>query len=69
MGIIDQHSNDATTLKLTFSSLLLICKIFRSLNAQVRYFKSSNNIFTYGLSLTLNYENETINFYFDTGLF
>ena len=39
MGLIGQHSNDATTLKLTFSSLLLICKIFRSLNAQVRYFK------------------------------
>lgn len=36
MSIIEKHASDGPTLKLIFSSILLVTKIFRSLNAQVR---------------------------------
>jgi len=59
MGLIGQHSNDATTLKLTFSSLLLICKIFRSLNAQdfPEEFENTMEIWMGHFLSLLNYQN------------
>ena len=35
ISMIEQHANDINSIKLIFSSLILIAKIFRSLNAQV----------------------------------
>ena len=36
ISMIEQHANDLNSIKLIFSSLILIAKIFRSLNAQVK---------------------------------
>lgn len=35
MGLASTHANDPAALKVIFSSILLICKIFYSLNFQV----------------------------------
>ena len=35
MDLANKHSNDTESLKILFSSLTLICKIFFSLNSQV----------------------------------
>ena len=35
MGMIEKSATDVNAIKLIFSSLILTCKIFRSLNAQV----------------------------------
>ena len=39
MELANQHSDKPDALKIIFSSLCLICKIFYSLNYQVRYFE------------------------------
>ena len=37
MDLANKHASDPAALKVIFSSLVLICKIFYSLNFQVRY--------------------------------
>ena len=44
ISMIERHSSDLNSIKLIFSSLILVAKIFRSLNAQVKTLKC--NIFT-----------------------
>jgi exportin-2 (importin alpha re-exporter) len=59
IGMIEKHSNDEMSIKLIFSSLILIAKIFRSLNAQdfPEEFENSMEIWmTHFLSL-LGYDN------------
>jgi exportin-2 (importin alpha re-exporter) len=59
MGMIQTYSNDANAIKIIFSSTLLICKIFRSLNSQDFPEEFENNMqtwMTHFLSL-LAYDN------------
>jgi len=59
IGMIEKNSTDPNAIKIIFSSLLLICKIFRSLNAQdfPEEFENSMDVWmTHFLSL-LAYEN------------
>lgn len=57
--MIEQHSNDSAMLRLIFSSLLLVCKIFRSLNAQdfPEEFENTMEIWMSNFLLLLSYEN------------
>jgi exportin-2 (importin alpha re-exporter) len=48
MKMIEQYQHDQQAITIIFSSLVLICKIFRSLNAQVCklvFFKQKKKIF------------------------
>ncbi|CAF0704688.1 unnamed protein product [Brachionus calyciflorus] len=47
IGLIEQHSNDANAIKIIFSSVLLVTKIFRSLNAQDFPEEFENNMETW----------------------
>jgi hypothetical protein len=35
MSMVEKYATDANALSIIFSSLVLVCKIFRSLNSQV----------------------------------
>ena len=59
LGLIETYNNDPNAIKVIFSSILLICKIFRSLNSQDFAEEFENNMqswMTHFLSL-LAYEN------------
>jgi exportin-2 (importin alpha re-exporter) len=59
MGLVEKHANDETALNIIFSSIILICKIFRSLNAQDLPEEFENNLeiyMTHFLTL-LTYDN------------
>lgn len=40
MSMVEKYSTDAKALSIIFSSLVLVCKIFRSLNSQVKFEES-----------------------------
>lgn len=59
IGLIEQHANDANAVKLIFSSLLLVCKIFRSLNAQdlPEEFENTMDVWMPSFLTLLTYDN------------
>lgn len=62
IGMIEKYSNEAASIKLIFSSLILITKIFRSLNSQDFAEEFENNMeiwMTHFLSL-LTYDNQLL---------
>lgn len=43
MKLTEVHSNDVEALKIIYNSLVVLCKVFYSLNFQVSYFHIFSN--------------------------